>query len=550
METQIVSQGTQVITTSTETGANWTGGLLQARESISGWEVIEKISTQSGEADIYLAQKDGQKGVIKYYRNQIKPKTEILEKLKGLNHPDIVDIFEFGYYNDRFYEIMEYAAGGALDSRKEDGTYKYLPLSEEQAVQVCKEVINSYKACHEKGIIHRDIKPANLYYRNAESETSGSDVVIGDFGISSITDDLEKLHKTQTASRTTGYAAPEVFSGIISPKMDYYALGISLWELLTGKDPFALENGKHRNDAHLIRDTIEGRIADDILSHEPCLGKSMERLIRGLLVIDHEHRWGYDEVTRHLSGEEVPVYEKAKNAWTFKIGEKTCSSLEELGTALVDKPEDAQRYIFRGPAGGLLGAFLAENYPDIAKRIEEIAEESSANNEHYNGILKIAYLLNPGMAFKIGNGYSVSNIGDIIFLLENAPETMLPLLVENKSKLFTYLEILGFSEQAEAIRRLPEDCPDVDRLGRAAVILQNYVIKPFKLARYADFELSSLEQILRVPRDMQNHILNLVSEKSCEGNFLPWLYLLTPGISAVNMETGSWNGFLKSIEGN
>jgi hypothetical protein len=57
-----------------------------------------------------------------------------------------VNIFEFGYHHDRFYEIIEYAAGGALDSRREDGTYKYLPLSEEQAVQVCKEVINSYKA--------------------------------------------------------------------------------------------------------------------------------------------------------------------------------------------------------------------------------------------------------------------------------------------------------------------------------------------------------------------------------------------------------------------
>jgi serine/threonine protein kinase len=137
-------------------------------------------------------------------------------------------------------------------------------------------------------------------------------VIVSDFGISSITDDLEKLHKTQTASRTTSYAAPEVFSGIISPKMDYYALGISLWELLSGKDPFALENGKHRNDAHMIRSTIEGRIADGILSREPRLSKSMERLIRGLLVIDHEYRWGYDEVTRHLAGEEVRIYKKEK----------------------------------------------------------------------------------------------------------------------------------------------------------------------------------------------------------------------------------------------
>ncbi|MDR2740550.1 MAG: serine/threonine protein kinase [Treponema sp.] len=541
MDTQIVNEGTQVITnTTTETGANWTGGLLQAHESISGWEVIEKIPTQSGEADIYLAQKDGQKGVIKYYRSQIKPKTGILEKLKGLNHPDIVNVFEFGYYNGRFYEIMEYAAGGALDSRGEDGAYKYLPLSEEQAVEVCKEVINSYKACHEKGIIHRDIKPANLYYRNA----GGGDVVIGDFGISSITDDLEKLHKTQTASRTTGYAAPEVFSGIISYKMDYYALGITLWELLTGKDPFALENGKHRNDQHLIRDTIEGRIADGILSREPRLSKPMQRLIRGLLVIDHEHRWGHDEVSRHLAGEEVPVYQKEKERWEFKIGEKSCSTLEELGSALTDNPEAARRYVYKD----LLAGFLEENNPDDAKKIREIAEESSAKNDDDNGILKVAYLLNPRMPFKIGD-YLTSNVDDIIFLLENAPETMLPLLRDSKSKLFTYLEILGYAEQAEEIRKLPGDCPDIDLIGKAAVILQNKIIKPFKLARYRDFELSTLEQIRRVPKDMQNHILNLVSEKSYEGNFLPWLDLLTPNVSVGEMETCGWKEFLAGIAG-
>jgi serine/threonine protein kinase len=543
--TQIVSQGTQVLSNNTtETGVNWTGGLLQKNEEISGWKVFEKLNTQSGEADIYLAEKNGQKGIIKYYRSAIKPKTEILEKLKGLNHPDIVDIFEFGYYKDRFYEIMEYAAGGALDSRREDGTWKYLPLSEDAAIEVCKEVVNSYKACHEKGIIHRDIKPANLYYRNSESETSGSDVVIGDFGISSVMDDLEKLHKTQTASRTTGYAAPEVLSGIISPKMDYYALGITLWELLTGKDPFALENGKHRNEAHLIRDTIEGRIADDLLSKEPPLSKSMQRLIRGLLVIDEEKRWGYNEVTRHLAGEEVPVYQKEKKAWTFKIGETNCSSLEELGTALNDNPESARHYVFKGR----LGAFLEEDYPEEAKKIEEIAEESSANNDMENGLLKISYLLNPGMPFKLGSDnesgkfYLVSTISDIIFLLENAPETMLPLLKDRGSKLYTYLEILGHAKEAEEIRGLETNW-DVDLIAKAAVILQGYMIKPFKLARYADFEISSLEQIERIPKDMQNHILHLVSKKSYEGNFLPWLDLLRTGASPE--ETGT--GFLKNI---
>jgi len=538
METQVINQSTEVISNSTiDTGVNFTGGLLQAHETISGWEILERINTLSGEADIYLAQKNDNKGVIKYYRGKISPKTEILEKLKGLNHPDIVNLYEFGQYKERFYEIMEYAAGGSFDSRNEDGSYKHLPLSEEQAIQVCREVINSFKMCHEKGIIHRDIKPANLYYRNAD----GSDLVIGDFGISSVMDELDKLHKTQTASRTTGYAAPEVLSGVISQKMDYYALGITLWELLTGEDPFQ-HNGKRRNDAHLIRDTIEGRIADDILSKEPFLSQPMQRLIRGLLVVDHEHRWGYDEVEQHLDGKEVPVHQKGKSTIDITIGEVTCSSIEQIGTALLEYPEASQRYVFRGIVAG----YLEDDYPDIAKKIEEITEETSAENDYYNGILKIAYLLNPALPLKLDNGFFANNIDDIIFLLENAPETMLPLLKDESSKLFVYLETINYEDQADEIKDMLGDITDIELVGKATVILKDYIIKPFKLARYADFELSDLEQICNVPKDMQNHILNLVSQKSYEGNFLPWLMLISH-VDIDRIKIHSWKEFLDSI---
>jgi len=551
METQIIDLakggGTQVLSggSTTETSANFTGGLLQIHEKVAGWEVTGKLGTLSGEADIYLAQKGGQKGVVKYYRSVTRPKTEILEKLKGLNHPDIVILYDFGLYNDRFYEIMEYAEGGALDTRNADGSYRYLPLSEEKVEGICKEIINSFKTCHEKNIIHRDIKPANIYYRTLQVDEveggegeekktvySGDDVVIADFGISSIMDDTEQLHKTRTGSRTTGYAAPEVLSGIISPKMDYYALGITLWELLTGKDPFTLDNGKRRNDAHLIRDTIEGRIADDILSKEPRVSKKMEHLIRGLLVIDPEHRWGYDEVMRHFAGENVTIEQKRKESWTFSIGNTECTTLEALGNAIMEAPEVSNKYIFRG----LLASFLQNYYPDIAKQITQVSEESSAANDQNNGILKVAYLLNPALPLKIANGYKMQNLDDLNFLLENAPESVILQLRDAKSKLYTWLEIMGYKNIAEEIKKLPGifsgEMGDTELAGKAEVLLRKKIIKPFKLAKYADFELSTLEQIRKVPKDMQSRILILVNEKSYEGLFLPWFELLAPKASA------------------
>jgi serine/threonine protein kinase len=557
-ETQIITEGTQLVSGSTaETGANFTGGLLQVHEQVSGGEVKKKLNTISGEADIYRAEKNGKPGIIKYYRSVTKPKTGILDKLKELNDPNIVDVYDFGMYNDRFYEIMEYAEGGALDTRNNDEkrSYRYLPLSEEETAGICRELINSFKTCHEMGIIHRDIKLANIYFRHVEEidevdedgreskRYKGIDAVIADFGISSIMDEAEQIHKTRTGSRTTGYAAPEALSGLIGPKMDYYALGITLWELLTGNDPFATENGKRRNDAHLIRDTIEGRIADDILSKEPKVSQNMERLIRGLLVIDPEHRWGYDEVMRRLAGEIVEVYQRAKKSWTFSIGETKCATLEDLGSALMDNIEAAKKYIFRRR----LGAFLEDEYPDISKKIEEIAEESSAKKEEDNGVLKVAYLLNPGMPFKVDNGFKAQNIDDIISLLENAPESVLPLLRDHKSGLYTWFEIIGNMDLAEEIKKLPTNISNTEFAGKAEVLLRNKVIKPFKLEKYKDFELSTIDQIRKVPGDMQRHMLALVKEKSYEGLFLPWLCIAAPNTSVKDIDTSSWEKFIMCI---
>jgi serine/threonine protein kinase len=544
--TQIIGGGT------TDTNANYTGGLLQIHEQVAGWEVTGKLGTQSGEADIYLAEKDGQKGIIKYYRTTLRPKQlKILEQIKGLNHPDIIKVYDFGMHNERFYEIMEYAAGGALDDKDGD-KYRYLPLPEPEAAEICKEVVNSFKTCHELGIIHRDIKPSNIYFRNVTAEEvddggvkkiihKGSDAVVADFGISSIMDEaemLEQQHKTQTASLTYGYAAPEVISGDISPKMDYYALGITLWMLLTGRDPFVNEEGRKLADGLIIRNTIEGRTVDAILSMDKEKGEHlvndrMARLIRGLLLVDPKSRWGYDEVTRYLAGEDVELAVETKKIWDkpFPIGDEDCYTLEDLGSAIMKNPQKAEGPIF----SGRLSKFLEDYYREKADQINQIVDETSKDNDHGYGILETAFLLNPGIPLEIANGYKVTNKEEAILLLDTAPESIVPLLRNPKSAFYAWLDkVENGKDMGDEIKNLPGALSggmgDTELAAKAAVILMRKIIKPFKLAKYKDFELSTLDQIRKVPTDMQKRTLTLIKEKSYDGLFLPWFDLLTTDI--------------------
>jgi nitrogen regulatory protein PII-like uncharacterized protein len=527
----------------------FTGGFLQIGEAVEGWEITSKLNIKSLEAEVYRAKKDGKEGIVKYYRGITKPKTDILEKIKGLNHPDIVNLYEIGTYKGRLFEIMEYAAGGALDSKNEDGSYKYLPLTEEEVIGICQEMVNAFKDCHSLGIIHRDIKPGNIYYRecfethdeNGKIKYTGKDIVIADFGISSVTDESEEYHKTRTATRTSSYAAPEILFSEINSKYDYYSLGVTLWEIATGKEPYVTDSGRRLDSTYIMQLATEGYAAKNLLSTEPILSKKLQRLIEGLLLVNTEHRWGYDQVIAHLEGKEVPLIIPQKT-FSFDFEGKTCTNFDELSEALMDKPEAAHKLIYQGR----LKALLSRNFPEKVKQIEEIAEEASAKQNYNNGIYKVAWTLSLKTPFKLGNGYAACGFEDILFLTANAPETMLPLLRDANSQLYVYLEVLGKAEQAEAIKKIPA-ASDAELLGKTLVILNNRVIKPYKLEKYKGFTLDTPENLAsqEIPEDLQNRILSLISEKDYEGLIYPWfdLHLKERGINEYAPKT--WNELIK-----
>ncbi len=241
------------------------------------------ISQSTGEAEIFLLSQNNQKYAFKLYYPNFKPKEDIVKQLRQLKHEDIINVSDYGYYLNRFFEVMDYAEGGTLD--------KYLPIKDASRIkQIIAETINAFQYCHSKGIIHKDIKPENFYFKNS----NGTDILIGDFGISTILDSGMSRHLT-SQSLTVGYAAPEMY-GVggkvyVGKEVDYYALGITLIHIWKGKSPF---------DAlgiHAISNlTTSGKvnIPDD-------MPKEIQKLIKGLITVYYVKRWGYDEVRRWLN---------------------------------------------------------------------------------------------------------------------------------------------------------------------------------------------------------------------------------------------------------
>ena len=156
-----------------EESEDYIGGLLKRGDSIDGYVIKDKISTSSGEAEIYYCEKDSKTYILKYYFNKTIF-SDLEEKLKSLNHKNVMKVYACGKdkkrgksgNNKRYsYEIDEFCQGESLANSK-------LPLTEEEAFELLKQINEGLNEIHKAGIIHRDIKAENIYYKNAEKKRS------------------------------------------------------------------------------------------------------------------------------------------------------------------------------------------------------------------------------------------------------------------------------------------------------------------------------------------------------------------------------------------
>jgi serine/threonine protein kinase len=303
------------------------------------YRIIHKISDSTSEAQIYLIEKDADQFILKYYYPFIKPKLAVIDKLRKISHPDIISVIDYGYHNERFFEILSYADQGSLADQ--------IPIKDKSRIRkFVSEIANALKYCHDNGIIHRDIKPSNIFLTNGNQQ----DVLIGDFGIASIVEEGEALKRT-TIFQTPIYSAPEFKMSlrgetIITKAVDYYSLGITIWELAAGSLP-----PEGMDELEFLREMFEGN---------PPLPKNMDEdiaaLVKGLTFRGYKQRWGYEEVIKWLDGgaPKLPSEDKISVRSKFIFGEDEkgndiiAETNEELARLVYENPELGRKHLYRG----------------------------------------------------------------------------------------------------------------------------------------------------------------------------------------------------------
>jgi serine/threonine protein kinase/tetratricopeptide (TPR) repeat protein len=170
-----------------------------------------------------------------------------VEAVASLRHPNIVQVFEAGEWNGMPYCAMELVSGGSL-ARKLNGN----PLQAEAAAGLTVKLARALHAAHQAGIVHRDLKPANVLLEPTQHNdglelhdelgiSQRFEPKVADFGLAKRQGDSTLHTATGELLGTPSYMAPEQAFGSqaeIGPRTDVYALGVMLYEMLTGRPPF------------------------------------------------------------------------------------------------------------------------------------------------------------------------------------------------------------------------------------------------------------------------------------------------------------------------
>jgi eukaryotic-like serine/threonine-protein kinase len=203
------------------------------------YRVISRIGS-GGMADVYCAEDSqlGRRVALKVLHRRFAADQEFVERFRreasaaaGLQHPNVVQVFDRGELDGTYYIAMEFLEGRTLKQLvREEG-----PLDPSRAIDITIQILRAARFAHKRGVIHRDFKPHNVII-DGEGRVKVTDFGIARAGASDMTE-------TGAIMGTAAYLSPEQAQGhAVSASSDLYSVGILLYELLTGDVPFDAES--------------------------------------------------------------------------------------------------------------------------------------------------------------------------------------------------------------------------------------------------------------------------------------------------------------------
>lgn len=193
-----------------------------------------------------------------------------------LNHPNIVQIYNFGSVDGTFYLAMEFVDGHSLGHHLRERRF-----SENEALDLMRQVCRALAVAHAEGLVHRDIKPDNLML------TERGEVKLVDLGIAKRIDEDQAITQTGYSVGTPHYISPEQIRGQkdIDARADIYSLGATLYHLVTGHRPFEGSSGAHVMSMHLVDPLPDPR------RYVPELSEGICRVLRKMMAKNREERY-------------------------------------------------------------------------------------------------------------------------------------------------------------------------------------------------------------------------------------------------------------------
>jgi len=284
---------------------------------IAGRYRIEKKLAEGGMGRIFLAKDNISKKKVVIKKLHVLNRNREFEKrfehesevLKRINHKNIITIYDYLSWKNDFYMVLEYLDGITLRDRLEQRD----PMSMNEISNIFTQLLDGLETAHKKSIVHRDLKPSNIFLIAREGYPDK--VKILDFGIAIFTDtDMNsRLTKTGDLIGTPMYLSPEQIVGKrnITAQSDIYALGIILYEMISGFPPF-----KGSNNVELLLNNLY-KVQDEVnrsdLINDPLFLKYKD-VVDGCLKKSVDDRFrSVNEIRDFINSKYKPVRSKKKS---------------------------------------------------------------------------------------------------------------------------------------------------------------------------------------------------------------------------------------------